>query len=83
MKIVEQNLRKEREVPANQSLTEAGLLFDSFEGKMPLPIDYCLTEKGLKIFYNTYEITAYAVGPTEMEIPLSQLEKILNLELLR
>jgi hypothetical protein len=83
MKIVEENLRKEHEIPANQSLTEAGLLFDTFEGKLPLPVDYCLTEKGLKVFYNPYEIASYAMGPSSMDIPLSALEKVLNLELLR
>ncbi len=83
MKIVEENLRKVREIPANESLTDAGLLFDEFGGKLPLPVDYCLTAKGLKVIYNPYEIASYAAGPTEMEIPLAALEKVLNLELLR
>jgi Deacetylase PdaC/Protein of unknown function (DUF3298) len=83
MKIVEENLRKVREIPANQSLHEAGFLFDEILVALPQPIDYCLTAKGLKIIYNPYEIAAYAMGPTEMEIPISALEKVLNLELLR
>jgi hypothetical protein len=82
MKIVEQYVRKAHEIPANQSLTDAGFLFGE-EQNLPLPIDFAIKEKSLLIMYNAYEIAAYAMGATALEIPLIELEKVLKLDLLK
>jgi Deacetylase PdaC/Protein of unknown function (DUF3298) len=82
MKIVEQYVRKAHEIPANQSLTDAGFLFGE-EQNLPLPVDFAIKEKSLLIMYNAYEIAAYAMGPTALEIPLIELEKVLKLDLLK
>ena len=83
MKIVETYLRKEHEIPANQSLRDAGFFFDDNETTLPLPVDYAITANGLRFVYNPYEIAAYAMGMTEFEIPFAELEKVLKLDLLK
>jgi Deacetylase PdaC/Protein of unknown function (DUF3298) len=83
MKIVEAQVRKVHEIPANQTLHEFGFLFGEENASLPLPVDYSLNDNKLRIVYNPYEIAAYAFGPTDFEIPLADLDKVLKLDLLK
>jgi hypothetical protein len=82
IKIIESHLRKEREIPTNQTLRDAGFLYDDML-ELPLPIDYAVTPNGIRFIYNAYDIAAYAMGPTDMEISFAELDKVLNLNKLR
>lgn len=77
--IVEKYLKKEHEIPANQSLQEAGFLFEGLE-TLPLPIDFSVKDNELQLIYNQYEIAAYAMGISSLSIPFSELDKVINID---
>jgi hypothetical protein len=70
----ERELRKVHEVPSGQSLEEAGFTFEG--NKFALSQEIAVLAKGLAIHYNPYEIGPYALGPTEIVIPRSELAPI-------
>jgi hypothetical protein len=82
LKIIENHIKIDMKIPDNQSLREAGYLFDSMDG-LPIPVDYAVLTNGIRIVYNPYEIAAYAMGPTDLTIPFAELEKVLNLSKLK
>lgn len=76
LKIAEQHFRKAYDLTADQDLTAAGL----FENQFVLPENFAITEKGLLLFYNTYEIAPYVAGTYEFQIPWDELDAALNLQ---
>lgn len=49
-----------------------------FEGdQFQLPLNIFYTDKGLLLYYNRYEIAAYADGPKELLIPYEELKNFL------
>lgn len=77
--ILEKHLRTSRDLPKDKTLLELGFLFEGEMDTLPLPVDYSVTNKGLYVVYNPYEIAAYAYGSSAFEIPFSELEQVLNL----
>lgn len=77
--ILEKYLRISRELPKDKTLLELGFLFEGEMDTLPLPVDYSVTNKGIYVVYNPYEIAAYAYGSSAFEIPFSELEQVLNL----
>jgi hypothetical protein len=75
MALAEKYFRQARELEAEQSLQDAGFFWD---GNFALPRNMGLTEKGLYLFYNQYEVAPYAAGPTELVIPFEELKPILT-----
>ncbi|HLH18807.1 MAG TPA: RsiV family protein [Bryobacteraceae bacterium] len=45
-----------------------------------MPENFALTDESLIFYYNTYEIASHADGPTEVEIPLSEIRDLLRPE---
>jgi len=74
LEIGERELRKVHEVPPEQSLAEVGFTFEG--GKFVLSEEIAVLAEGLAIHYNPYEIAPYAMGPTEIVIPRSELAPI-------
>lgn len=73
--IAREKFRIARHLKANQSFEDAGFFFgDSFI----LPANFALTEEGLFLFYNPYEVGAYVLGPTSFTIPYQDIESIIN-----
>lgn len=71
--IAEEAFRSVIDLPREKRLEEAGFfLGETFF----LPQNYAWVKEGLLLYYNTYEIAPYAVGPTEVIIPLARLEGI-------
>ena len=54
----------------------AGFWFENNE--FSLNDNFLITEKGLVFYYNNYEITAYAFGPTELEIPYTKIKMLID-----
>ena len=55
-------------------------LQDAFWGKgFYLPENFAITAKGIKLFYNSYEVLAYIYGQTEYILPYKDLEGIIEL----
>lgn len=48
--------------------------------ELPIPATIELTDKGVKIYYQQYEIACYAVGITTATIPYDRLKGILSLD---
>jgi Protein of unknown function (DUF3298)/Deacetylase PdaC len=74
VEIGERELRKVHEVPPKQSLEEAGFTFEG--GKFVLSEEIAVLADGLNFYYNPYEIGPYAMGPTQIVIPRSELAPI-------
>lgn len=71
VEIGERELRKVHQIPSEQSLEEAGFTFEG--NKFALSQEIGVLAEGLVIHYNPYEIAAYALGPTKIIIPRSEL----------
>lgn len=71
--LAENKFREKYKIPATKPINSTGLMFikDVFE----LPQTFFFTNKGLLLYYNTYEIASYVEGPKELLIPYSELEK--------
>jgi hypothetical protein len=69
--IGERELRKVHQLPSEQSLEEAGFTFEG--NKFALSQEIAVLAEGLAIHYNPYEIAPYALGPTEIVVPRSEL----------
>ncbi len=69
-KIAEEEFRKLKELGEHEDLDEAGFWFD--DNRFSINDNFAISDEGLTFYYNNYEITAYAYGPTELIIPLSK-----------
>ncbi|MBC8525104.1 MAG: DUF3298 and DUF4163 domain-containing protein [Chlorobium phaeobacteroides] len=63
--------------PTDRLDGEKGMLFENF---IHFNDNFALTEEGVSFFFNNYEITAYAFGPTKIDLPYSDLSGILKPE---
>lgn len=77
--LVEQEFRKVRKLPAT-SFRRQG--FYTQRGRLPFPQNAALTHEGLMLYYNAYEVNAYAFGPTQLLLPYAQLQMLLKPEYL-
>lgn len=60
----EKKFRAKYKIPENRSINSTGLLFENDEFQLPQNIFY--TDKGLLLYYNSYEVASYADGPKEV-----------------
>lgn len=73
--VIEQEFRQVRQL-GKESLESQGI-YSQGQG-LPFPQNAALTEKGLLLYYNAYEVNAYAFGPTELLLPFSQLQNFIK-----
>ena len=66
-RIAEKYFRTARGLEPDESLERRGFWFEG--GIFKLNENYTFTEEGINFFFNNYEITAYAGGPTEFVVP--------------
>lgn len=52
--------------------------FDFPNNKFALPLNFCIMEKDVAFLYNTYEIAAYVMGPTEVYVPKREIIHLLK-----
>ncbi len=71
--LAEVAFRKAIELPITQTLADAGYFQDEV---FSLPANYGLVEEGLLLYYNTYEVAPYVLGPTAVMIPLADLQLV-------
>jgi hypothetical protein len=74
--IVEKHFREARSIPDSQSLGDAGFWIE--EGKLEPPPNVAVGNGVLVLYYNPYEIAPYALGPTEVRIPLASLKIVIR-----
>ena len=74
-KIGEEEFRALKKLDKDTSLNAAGFWFENDSFK--LNNNFSINDKNLTFYYNNYEITAYAFGPTKLEIPLSKISHLM------
>ena len=75
-KIAEAEFRKIKELTPEADLGQAGFWFEN--DKFYLNDNFLITDTSLVFYYNNYEITAYAFGPTELEILYTKIKILFN-----
>lgn len=77
LKIIgEAEFRKLKELTTKADLGQAGFWFENNE--FYLNDNFLITDSSLVFYYNDYEITAYAFGPTELIIPYSKIATLVS-----
>ncbi|MEJ2104190.1 MAG: DUF3298 and DUF4163 domain-containing protein [Ignavibacteriaceae bacterium] len=76
--IAESEFRKLKQLKPEDDLGKAGYWFE--DNKFSLNDNFLITNSALVFYYNNYEITAYAFGPTELTIPYSGIKPLINNE---
>ena len=74
--IGEEIFRQTNEIEPTKDLTEAGFWFDN--NKFSLNNNFTIDDYGLTFYFNNYEITAYAFGPTELFIPYNRISDLIK-----
>lgn len=75
-KVLENELRKAYDIPANSSLNgKDGILFDKH---LALTKNFYLTGSGIGFIYNPYEVAPYVVGQIELYVPFADIKDILK-----
>ena len=75
-KIAEAEFRKLKELTSDADLGQAGFWFEN--NKFYLNDNFLIDDSSLVFYYNSYEITAYAFGPTELTIPYSKIKTLIR-----
>ena len=75
-KIGEEEFRILKQLSAEADLGQAGFWFEN--NKFYLNDNFLITDSSLVFYYNNYEITAYAFGPTELIIPFSKIKTLVD-----
>lgn len=74
--IAETEFRKLKDLTREADLGQAGFWFEN--NKFYLNDNFLITDSSLVFYYNNYEITAYAFGPTELTIPFSRIKPLIG-----
>lgn len=69
----EKQFRQKHELSEDALLDDGGFIFP--EGKFVLPENMGITDKGILLIYNAYEVASYAEGQTEITIPLDAVNQ--------
>lgn len=77
--IAEKVFRQERQLSADESLSEAGFWFD--RNRFELTDNFAFTDEGLWFYYNAYEVASYAMGPTSIVVPYPMMNHLFEHEL--
>ena len=75
--LLEQSLRDEKSLAADQPLSEGGL-FEEFDKSLPMPAEISFTQDGLVAIYNAYEIAPFSEGPVVIELTDGELLPLLK-----
>ncbi|MDL2262059.1 DUF3298 domain-containing protein [Bacteroidales bacterium OttesenSCG-928-I21] len=70
--LAETKFREKYNIPKSQSINSTGFMFEN--EKFALPENIFITNDGLLLFYNHYEVAAYSEGTKEILIPYKELK---------
>ena len=74
----EKKFRAKYKIPETTSINATGLMFE--DEKFYLPQNIFYTDKGLLLYYNSYEAASYADGPKEILLPYKEVNDYLLLK---
>ncbi|MDN5211655.1 DUF3298 and DUF4163 domain-containing protein [Fulvivirgaceae bacterium BMA12] len=69
--LAEQAFRKTKKLADAENLSEAGYFFE--EGKFKISDNFGISQGKLLLYYNSYEIAPYSLGPTLLQLPLEKV----------
>lgn len=77
VRAAEAEFRRARDIKPSESLEEAGFTFpnDTFA----LPLNFAVTDRGVSLHYNPYEVGPYVMGPTDCVVPIDVAGPALNM----
>ena len=75
MAFAEKKFRDKYKIPINKSINATGLMFEKEKFQPFQNIFY--TDKGLLLYYNSYEAASYADGPKELLLPYTEVNDYL------
>jgi hypothetical protein len=73
--IAEKIFRKQKQLKPDEDLNSAGYWFD--ENKFEINDNFAILNDGLLFYFNAYDIAPYAMGPTEMILPYSEVKQLI------
>ena len=76
--VAERLFRKQKNLSAAQSLQEEGYFFEG--GKFKISDNIGIQQNGLVIYFNSYEIAPYAMGPSAVIVPFYEIKDILKIK---
>lgn len=77
-KFAEQKFRAKYDLPESENINSKGFMFE--DDVFILPQNIIFTATGIILYYNIYEIAAYADGPKELFIPYSEADQYLAIK---
>ncbi len=75
----EMAFRVQHGLSPSDNLEEAGFEFE--DNTFSINSNFYFTGRSFSVYFNSYEIAPYAVGPTEVEVGLDALEEVLKREI--
>lgn len=75
-KFAEAKFRIQEAIPQDDAINSTGFMFEQDEFYLPENIG--LTEKGLALLYNQYEVASYADGVIELILPMNEVKNYLT-----
>ena len=79
-KAAEAEFRRARNISPSQTLQEAGFTFDN--DTFALSKNFAVTDKGISLHYNPYEVGPYVMGATDCVVPIDVARPALNTEVI-
>lgn len=76
IEIAEKYFRKNHGIRPDDDLDMMGYWFD--HNKFHLSENFSIDENGLHLYYNSYEIASYAQGPTDVNIPMKEIQHLIS-----
>ena len=77
-KFAETKFRAKYKIAENAAINSTGLMFE--DEKFALPFTILFNDKGLLLYYNSYEAASYADGPKEVQLTFAELEPYLKVK---
>src|SRR3546814_622111 len=80
-RIAESLFRKENNIPAGQSLKEAGYFYmseEDYNSPFHLTENFDITREGLLFYYNPYDIAPYSIVATILKVPFDSVKDALR-----
>jgi hypothetical protein len=78
--IIEAEFRKARSIRSGQTLQDTGFFILPGQ-ELPLGENFALTDGGLEIHYNPYEVAPYSLGETRVRVPREAIAPLVKAEL--
>lgn len=75
-RLAENIFRKKEAIDENASINSTGFMFEN--ETFYLPENIGLSEEGMRLHYNAYEIASYADGPIEIILPMEEVRTLLK-----